>query len=105
MSETTEDLIAVIRARADVADAFMRSQGLFPSVALQDTYDLLALVGPLTAQLATAKADAWDEGWGAANINRPTSRKGHWDSSSRKGYRTWIPDPLPVNPYRTKAAE
>lgn len=53
------------------------------------------------AALRDQIATAWDEGWAAADINRPSSRKGHWEQDRpRKGLRTWIPDPLPVNPYR-----
>ena len=51
--------------------------------------------------LEARDAAKWDEGWAAADINRPTSRKGHWDETTRKGFRTWIPDPKPTNPYRT----
>jgi hypothetical protein len=72
---------------------------------MDEIRELRAAVTRLKEQLTTTQADAWDEGWGAADINRPTSRKGHWDSSSRKCYRTWIPDPLPANPYRATPEE
>ncbi|MET4780827.1 hypothetical protein [Glaciihabitans sp. UYNi722] len=75
--------------------------GEFIGHAPDDIDYLLALVADLTKQVA----DAWYEGWSAADINRPTSRKGHWDYETRKGFRTWIPDPLPVNPYRAARGE
>ena len=52
-----------------------------------------------TRWLAGIQRAAWDEGFAAADISRPTSRKGHWEDGARKGIRTWIPDPLPTNPY------
>ena len=45
-------------------------------------------------------ADAWDAGFAAADISRPSSRKGHWEANNRHGIRTWIPDPIPTNPHR-----
>lgn len=49
-------------------------------------------------------ASAWDEGFAAAEISKPSSRKGHWEDSRVKGLRTWIPDPIPTNPYRAVVA-
>lgn len=57
---------------------------------------------PLSAeeQIRARLAEAWQAGFDAADINTPRSRKGHWEPDSpRKGMRTWIPDPLPTNPF------
>ena len=54
----------------------------------------------LMPTVVQALTDAWDNGFIAADMNTPRSRKGHWkDDHPRKGLRTWIPDPIPINPF------
>lgn len=109
--QTDTDLIAEIRR--DISDADRcNSMHISPATqqllrSLRKAADALEIsnaeVSALREVIEKAKADAWDEGFAAADINRPRSRKGHWEET-RHGVRTWIPDPLPVNPYAPAVA-